>query len=65
MNRWGNNVFHTFGPAKADYTWDGKYNGLIQPQKVYHWYLRFVGCPAWIISSSGEGATSGDITLLR
>lgn len=61
----GGKVFHTFGPSKADYTWDGKYNGYLQPQEVYNWALRFVGCPAWIIADGVEGKTNGDITLLR
>ncbi|MFM9816268.1 gliding motility-associated C-terminal domain-containing protein, partial [Streptomyces scabiei] len=34
-NRWGNRIFHSFGPNKADYTWDGKFNSQLQPQEVY------------------------------
>lgn len=64
-NRWGNRIFHSFGPNKADYTWDGKFNGQLQPQEVYRWGIIFKGCPAWIIGSSGEGVPSGDLTLFR
>ncbi len=64
-NRWGTRVFHSFGPTKLDYGWNGTYNGVVQPQDAYIWTISFVGCPAWIIGSRGEGYTTGDVTLLR
>lgn len=64
-NRWGTRVFYSQGPTKADYSWDGRYNGVPQPQEVYHWTLELPFCKTNIISSTIEGKTTGDVTLLR
>ncbi len=64
-NRWGTRVFYSEGPTKLNYTWDGTYYGVPQPQEVYFWVVTLKGCPNNIISSSGEGVPHGDVTLLR
>ncbi len=55
-NRWGKVVYQGTDPAEG---WDGKYNGRLQPQEVYHYTL--------VVEFSSKGRTTkkGDITLLR
>lgn len=64
-NRWGSEVFHSYGPTKASYGWNGITGSTPQPQGVYVWAVIFRGCPAWIIGSKGEGYNTGDVTLFR
>jgi gliding motility-associated-like protein len=65
-NRWGMRIFHSQGPTKADYTWDGRYNGVPQPMEVYVWYVTLPYCLTNIFSASnGDGVNHGDVTLLR
>lgn len=55
-NRWGQVVYKGTNPAEG---WDGRVNGVVQPQDVYHYTLI-------VEFSSKERATrKGDITLLR
>ena len=55
-NRWGKEVFSTANRTEG---WDGKYQGVIQPQDVYHYVLdvEFFG--------GKRQQLKGDITLLR
>jgi gliding motility-associated-like protein len=65
-NRWGENVFYSKGPTKADYTWNGRYKGKLQPADVYYWTVTLPKCPNNIVSAShGDGVSYGDVTLLR
>jgi gliding motility-associated-like protein len=55
-NRWGKLVYQGFTKSGG---WDGTYNGVLQPQDVYHYVLL-------IETSDGKKFTkTGDITLLR
>jgi gliding motility-associated-like protein len=55
-NRWGAVVYQSTDPNDG---WDGKVNGKLQPQEVYHYTLM-------VEFGSKERATKkGDITLLR
>jgi gliding motility-associated-like protein len=55
-NRWGAVVYKSTDPYEG---WDGRFNGKLQPQDVYHYTLV-------IEFSSKERITKkGDITLLR
>ena len=55
-NRWGTLVFVSSSPSNG---WDGKYNGQLQPQDVYHYTLTIE------FSDKSKVTDSGDITLLR
>lgn len=55
-NRWGQTVYVGTNPNEG---WDGRFNGKLQPQEVYHYTVQ-------IEFSNKEKATKkGDITLLR
>jgi gliding motility-associated-like protein len=55
-NRWGKLVYQGFSKSSG---WDGTYNGVVQPQDVYHYVLL-------IETSDGKKYTkTGDITLLK
>lgn len=55
-NRWGKLVYQGFTKSGG---WNGTYNGVIQPQDVYHYVLL-------IETSDGKKYTkTGDITLLK
>jgi gliding motility-associated-like protein len=55
-NRWGQTVYVGTNPSEG---WDGRFNGKLQPQEVYHYTVQ-------IEFSNKEKATKkGDITLLR
>jgi gliding motility-associated-like protein len=55
-NRWGTIVFHS---SSLKETWDGRYNGAIQPQEVYVYVLDVT------FSDGTKYRKTGDITLLR
>lgn len=55
-NRWGTMVFQSSGKNNG---WDGRYNGQIQPQDVYHYILTVE------MSDGTKYTKKGDITLLR
>jgi gliding motility-associated-like protein len=55
-NRWGNLIFISNSIADG---WDGKYNGKLQPQEVYHYTLELE------FSDKEKATKKGDITLLR
>jgi gliding motility-associated-like protein len=55
-NRWGQLVFQTGNTTQG---WDGKYNGVLQPQEVYVYVLN-------VTYTDGKSyRKKGDITLLR
>jgi gliding motility-associated-like protein len=56
FNRWGTMVFR--GTSLKD-SWDGKYNGQVQPQDVYVYVLSVT------YSDGTTQSSKGDITLLR
>jgi hypothetical protein len=65
-NRWGQRIFYSTGPTKLDYTWNGTYQGVLQPGDVYFWAVNLIGCPGFIYSASnGNGVPYGNVTLLR
>lgn len=55
-NRWGKLVY--IGTSQSE-GWDGKYNGKLQPQEVYHYTLELE------FSDKERATKKGDITLLR
>jgi gliding motility-associated-like protein len=55
-NRWGKVVYQGVDPAEG---WDGKVNGRLQPQDVYHYTLLAE------FGSKEHATKKGDITLLR
>lgn len=55
-NRWGTVVYTSADPLEG---WDGKYNGKIQPQGVYHYTVEIE------FSDKKKAAKKGDITLLK
>jgi len=55
-NRWGKLVY--LGTSQSE-GWDGKYNGKLQPQEVYHYTLELE------FSDKERATKKGDITLLR
>lgn len=55
-NRWGNLVFASNSIVDG---WDGRYNGKLQPQEVYHYTLELE------FSDKEKATKKGDITLLR
>jgi len=55
-NRWGTLVFISTDPAIG---WDGTYQGVLQPQEVYHYVLSIE------FSNKTKDFKKGDITLLR
>ncbi|WP_158638340.1 DUF7948 domain-containing protein [Panacibacter ginsenosidivorans] len=55
-NRWGTMIFHS---TTLKETWDGRYNGTIQPQEVYVYVLDVT------FSDGTKYRKTGDITLLR
>jgi gliding motility-associated-like protein len=55
-NRWGNLVFVSNSIVDG---WDGRYNGKLQPQEVYHYTLELE------FSDKEKATKKGDITLLR
>jgi gliding motility-associated-like protein len=55
-NRWGTQVFIT---ANRNEGWDGRYNGVLQPQEVYTYTLEVE------FTDGSKYARKGDITLLR
>ena len=55
-NRWGQLIFQT-GNTKQG--WDGKYNGVLQPQEVYVYVLNVT------FTNGTTYRKKGDITLLR
>ena len=55
-NRWGTMIFRGTTIKEA---WDGKYNGVLQPQEVYVYVLDVT------FSDGTKYRKSGDITLLR
>ena len=55
-NRWGNLIFVSNNIADG---WDGRYNGKLQPQEVYHYTLELE------FSDKEKATKKGDITLLR
>ncbi len=56
FNRWGKQVFITNDKNEG---WDGKVNGVLQPQEVYHYVLDVE------FSDGTRTQKKGDITLLR
>ncbi|TAF54013.1 MAG: PKD domain-containing protein, partial [Sphingobacteriia bacterium] len=55
-NRWGQLVFFSTDPAQG---WDGRFQGKIQPQEVYHYTVEIE------FSDKVKQVRKGDITLLR
>jgi len=55
-NRWGTVVYVGTSPLEG---WDGKYNGKLQPQDVYHYTVEVE------FSDKVKSSKKGDITLLR
>ena len=55
-NRWGKVVYQGTNPSEG---WDGKVNGRLQPQDVYHYTLQVE------FTSKERTTKKGDITLLR
>jgi gliding motility-associated-like protein len=55
-NRWGKLVY--IGTSQSE-GWDGRYNGKLQPQEVYHYTLELE------FSDKERATKKGDITLLR
>ena len=55
-NRWGTLIFQT---SNTKQSWDGKYNGAVQPQEVYVYVLDVT------FSDGTTYRKKGDITLLR
>jgi len=55
-NRWGAVVYTSADPYEG---WDGKYNGKIQPQGVYHYTVEIE------FSDKKKSTKKGDITLLK
>jgi gliding motility-associated-like protein len=55
-NRWGTLVFTTTNKSTG---WDGKYNGILQAQDVYHYVLEIQ------LTNGANYIKEGDITLLR
>lgn len=55
-NRWGTQVFITTNRNEG---WDGRYNGVLQPQEVYTYTLEVS------FTDGTKYAKKGDITLLR
>ena len=55
-NRWGTLVFTTTNKTTG---WDGKYNGILQAQDVYHYILEIQ------LTNGANYIKEGDITLLR
>jgi gliding motility-associated-like protein len=65
-NRWGNLMFHSAGPTSAAYSWDGKYNGVLQEMASYVWQVKIIGCPYNLYgATNGEGVTYGNVVLIR
>lgn len=56
FNRWGNLIFTSISPSVG---WDGKLNGVIQPQDVYNYVLDIE------FSDGTKFVKKGDITLLK
>lgn len=56
FNRWGEEVFRT---TSIEQGWDGTYKGVRAEMGTYFWELVFVD------RFGNEGATKGDVTLLR
>jgi gliding motility-associated-like protein len=57
FNRWGQQVFQT---NDIETGWDGRFNGVIQPQEVYGYTLNVT-----FFNNSAPLQKRGDITLLR
>ncbi len=55
-NRWGKLVFQAASPSQA---WDGKYQGVLQPQEVYAYVLEIM------FTDNTQVRKRGDITLIR
>jgi gliding motility-associated-like protein len=55
-NRWGQLIFQTGNTTQG---WDGKYNGVLQPQEVYVYVLNVT------FTNGTTYRKKGDITLLR
>lgn len=55
FNRWGKKVFETNDPKVG---WDGSFDGMIQPEGVYAWYIIYEG-------GYYKGNMKGTLTLLR
>lgn len=56
LNRWGEVVFESFDFKGS---WDGTYGGIICPDGVYVWKIKYTDV------SNNEGELTGHVTLLR